>query len=309
MPRTTDRSSPRLITLPRLGDRYLSPLRYPGGKSRLAPFISQLLRSQTTRPTRYVEPYAGGAGAALRLLFEEEVEHVVLNDADPGIAALWRAVFDNSNELIARIRTCKVTVGAWARHRRVYGKESKDDVELGFATLFLNRTNRSGILNARPIGGLSQSGTWCIDARFDRGHLINRIRRLAAYRARVTISQRDGLELVRSCVRDPRSFVYLDPPYLMKGDDLYFNTMEWTDHQRLAAALRAASNWLITYDTDPRVPGVLYQGLRCASFGIAHTAQDQHIGREYAVFADGLLVPSLAKLGRSGGRYLRQARA
>lgn len=289
-----------------LQNLYLSPLRYPGGKARLGPFIAELLCAQPSRARQYVEPYAGGAGAGLQLLLEEHVEQIVLNDLDPGIAAFWRAVFEHSDELIRRIRTCKVSVPAWSRHRRIYMEGSHDEMELGFAALFLNRTNRSGILSARPIGGMDQTGDWTIEARFDREQLANRIRRLATYRSRVTISQRDGLAFAQSYLRDDRSFVYLDPPYLSKGAKLYLDTLEWPDHERLARTLRRASNWLLTYDADPRVPRTLYRELRCATFGIAHTAQHQHIGREYAVFADGLQVPSLGRLGRGDARYLRR---
>jgi DNA adenine methylase len=241
---------------------------------------------------------------ALQLLVDEEVEHVILNDLDPGVAAFWRAVFEHPDELVRRIRTCMLTVAAWSRQRRVYIEGSRDEVELGFATFFLNRTNRSGILRARPIGGLDQRGPWGIEARFDRERLAQRIRRLSTYRNRVTISQRDGLALVRSHLRDDRSFIYLDPPYLTKGDALYLDTLKWADHERLARALRPASNWIVTYDADPRVHRTLYRGLRCASFQIAHTAQHQHVGREFAVFAEGLRVPSLARLGRHGARYV-----
>jgi DNA adenine methylase len=262
------------------------------------------LRAQPTRARQYIEPYAGGAGAGLKLLVEEEVEHVILNDLDPGIAALWRAVFDHPDELIRRVRTCTLSVAAWSRYRRIYVEGSHDEVELGFATLFLNRTNRSGILEARPIGGLDQTGRWGVGARFDRERLAQRIRRLAAYRSRVSISQRDGLALVRPYLRDDRSFIYLDPPYLNKGHELYLDTLKWSDHERLARTLRSASNWILTYDADPRVHRTLYPGLRCATFPIAHTAQHQHVGREFAVFAEGLYVPSLARLGRGNARYL-----
>jgi DNA adenine methylase len=138
---------------------YLSPLRYPGGKGALAPFLGQLITLQPKRATIYVEPFAGGAGAALRLLYDEYIEQVVLNDLDPGVAALWRSVFWRTEDLVQRILRCRVTVSAWRRHRRIYTNSAEqDDFDLGFATLFLNRTNRSGILGARPIGGWTRQG-------------------------------------------------------------------------------------------------------------------------------------------------------
>lgn len=285
--------------------RYLSPLRYPGGKATLAPFVAGIIASQSVRARQYVEPFAGGAGAALRLLIDEHVEHVVLNDIDAGVAAFWRAVFMHTDELARRVLTCKVSLIAWRRHRKTYMDKCGDDVELGFATLFLNRTNRSGILDAWPIGGLEQEGRWGIDARFNPEGLAARIRRLGKYASRVTICQEDGIALVDRYLRDRASFVYLDPPYLQKGDDLYLDTLGWTDHQRLAKKLRPRQGWLLTYDADPRVPRELYAGMRCAVFAVAHSAREQHIGHEYAVFSDGLRVPSLGYLGRDA-RWLRQ---
>jgi DNA adenine methylase len=231
------------------------------------------------------------------LLFDEHVEEIVLNDLNPGIAAFWRAVFDSPEHLIDLISGCRPTVEEWHAQRAIYAAAPKDDVALGFATFFLNRVNRSGILDARPIGGLDQRGTWKIDARWHAERLVARIKLLTRYGARVTISQNDGLEVVREAVQSSDAFIYADPPYVAEGDDLYMDTLRWDNHEQLARTLRGAGRWFLTYDADPRILD-LYGGLRCASFGIAHTAAKQHIGREIAVFSDGLEVPSLALLGR-----------
>jgi DNA adenine methylase len=285
--------------------RYVSPLRYPGGKATLAPFIARLISSQPRRPQQYVEPFAGGAGAALRLLVDEHVEHLVLNDIDGGVAAFWRAVFHHTDELIRRVVDWKVSLASWRRHRAMYMNKRGDDVELGFATLFLNRSNGSGILDAWPIGGLSQDSKWGITARFNPESLAARIRRLGTYASRVTLCEEDGVALIDRYLGDRNSFVYADPPYLQKGDGLYLDTLDWSDHERLAKKLRKARQWFLTYDADPRVPDALYRGLRCAAFGITHTTRDRHFGKEYAVFAPGLNVPSLDGLGQDA-RWLRR---
>lgn len=288
--------------------RYVSPLRYPGGKATLAGFIARVIASQSHRPQQYVEPFAGGAGAALKLLVDEHVEHVVLNDIDAGVAAFWRAVFRRTDELVWRVLNWKVSLAAWRRHRRTYMSKCGDDVELGFATLFLNRTNRSGILDAWPIGGLDQTSKWGIDARFNARGLAARIRRLSAYASRVTVCEEDGVGLVGRYIGDRSSFVYADPPYLQKGDGLYLDTLEWSDHQRLAAELRGSSGWFLTYDADARVPEELYCGMRYAAFDISHTARARHLGKEYAVFARDLVVPSLDGLGKSATWLRHEAR-
>jgi len=277
--------------------RYLSPLRYPGGKGRLANFVADLLSSQAPRPFRYVEPFAGGAGVGLKLLIDEYVDEIVLNDLNPGIAAFWRAVFSQSAELIGAIKTCQLSIDEWHRQRDIYESPRANDFDRGFATFFLNRTNRSGILDARPIGGLDQRGRWKIDARFDKQSLSQRIQRLSRYASRVTVCEQDGIDLVETHLGNKDTFVYADPPYLAQGEDLYLDTLTWNDHQRLASLLRRSSSWLLTYDADPRITDELYTGLRCARFQTSHTAAIQHIGQEYAVFASSLRISSLEGLG------------
>lgn len=266
--------------------------------------MASLIESQPQRFTRYVEPFAGGSGVGLRLLFDEYVDEIVLNDLNAGIAAFWRAVFFGTDELLDLLASCDVTVEEWHRQFAAYKSSSSGDLERGFATIFLNRTNRSGILDARPIGGLQQEGAWKIDARFNKQSLTTRIKRVAKYASRVTVCEEDGVGLIERFIDDGESFVYADPPYLDQGDELYLNTLSWDDHRRLADLLRDAAGWFLTYDADPRVPNVLYEGLRCAEFQTSHTAAKQHVGSEYAVFARTLEVPSLDLLGTRIARWI-----
>jgi len=271
---------------------FLSPLRYPGGKGHLAGFLGALISSQNRPCDTYVEPFAGGAGAALQMLFGEYVETIVINDLNHGVAAFWRATLDDTGGLVDRIMTCELSIEEWYRQREVYQSAAGSDLDIGFATFYLNRTNRSGILGARPIGGLAQQGQWLLDARFNRDSLANRVKRIAQYRNRITVLETDGLKLLAEDLRKrPTAFFYIDPPYLSQGGDLYLNTLAWADHLALAKLLRRSSAmWMLTYDFDERIPGVLYPGLRCEAFSTAHTAATQHVGTEYAVFGPGLSV-------------------
>lgn len=287
--------------------RYLSPLRYPGGKARVAPYIASLIRAQPHRPTVYAEPFAGGAGAALRLLVDEIVRSVRINDLSPGVAAFWRSVFFNTEALASRVEQASVTMDDWHHARAVFTEpEGHDDADLGFATLFLNRCNRSGILTARPIGGMNQQGTWKIDARFNRTDLADRIRFLGQYRRRVHVSEQDGQAFVRDL--EPlgqEAFVYVDPPYLVQGEDLYLDSLGYEDHSELAEALRASQlPWMLTYDVSETITRDLYAGMRAAEFSIAHTAQTQHVGAEYVIFSDRLSVTDLDLLAEANARWL-----
>lgn len=248
------------------------------------------MEAQWPRCTTYVEPFAGGAGVAMRLLYDEYVERVVINDLDAGLAAFWRSVFDHTDELATLIESADVTLDAWHHHRDVYVAATTrdiDDLSLGFSTFFLNRTNRSGILGARPIGGLNQSGRWKISARFNRSKLAARVRALGPYRRRVSVTEEDGVCLLERHL-SKTTFTYADPPYLTQGADLYLDTFNWEHHVELAQLLAASrSPWMVTYDHDDRVHN-LYQSQRLGSFSIAHTAATPHVGREYVVFSDSL---------------------
>lgn len=286
--------------------RYLSPLRYPGGKARLAPYLASLLRQQRPRPTAYAEPFAGGAGAALRLLVDEHVDTIHLNDLNPGIAAFWRAVTNCPAEFEALILSSPITLDAWHEAVATYAAPADhDDLQLGFATFLLNRCNRSGILDARPIGGLGQTGNWKIDARFNRETLAERVRVIGRYAARIRVTQLDARDFIGALEqRDdaPRMFMYVDPPYLGQGEHLYMDSLSLVDHRELADRLRATLlKWFLTYDADPRITNELYARFRCKEFDIAHTAQRQHVGTEYAVYSDTSAVSGerLMRLGTS----------
>ena len=271
--------------------RYLSPLRYPGGKARLAPYLARLISAQTIVPQHYAEPFAGGAGAALHLLHDEVVSYVHL-----GIAAFWRSSLDFPDHFCHKIRTVPLSIEEWQRQAEVYADPiGRDDFELGFATFYLNRTNRSGILHAGPIGGFEQVGKWKIDARFNRESLSARIQAIADMRHRIFVTEYDALDFLGSLQDlDSNVFVYADPPYLVQGEGLYMHAFDSGAHLELSNILsNALFPWILTYDDDPRVMEELYSGGRCATFDIAHTAHQQHVGTESVIYSSRLKVPDL----------------
>jgi DNA adenine methylase len=238
---------------------------------------------------------------------EEEVRSIHINDLNPGIAAFWRCVFYQTDAFTAKVETDDVSVEAWRRARAIYmSPEGQSDLDLGFATFFLNRCNRSGILRAMPIGGLDQTGNWKIDARFNREALADRIRFLGQYRRRTSVTQQDGRDFIRSLSgQGSRIFIYVDPPYLTQGSALYLNSLMHEDHAELASLLKDSDfPWLLTYDANERITSNLYAGLRIVEFDIAHTAHVQHVSSEYAVFGPHLTVPSLDVLGTTNARWV-----
>ena len=235
-----------------------SPLRYPGGKSRLAPFISLLIqKSQIINPI-YVEPFAGGAGVALSLLLNSVVDEIVINDYDKAIYSVWRALLTETDRFIELIENTPLNVEEWRVQKRIYDEQgNKYSLELGFAAFYLNRTNRSGILsNAGPIGGFDQTGNYLIDARFNRQELARRVREIAKYKSKIHLYNKDIRTFLKKYMPkyQKRAFVYFDPPYYKKGKALYKNFFSPSDHQEIFECINElACPWLVTYDDVPEI--------------------------------------------------------
>jgi DNA adenine methylase len=274
----------------------LSPLRYPGGKGSLYPVLKRLIRANGVTGGTYVEPYAGGAGAAVALLVTGEVRRIVVNDLDPAIYAFWRAVTKCPDEFAAKTRDAKLTVPEWRRQRSIYtGADRKDHLNLGFATFYLNRTNHSGILNGGPIGGLDQHGAYKIDARFNKVALLERLRLVALHAKSITVLRQDGCSVIERFAGQAETLVYADPPYFEKAGSLYMNSFDAEDHRKLAERLNGVggAKWLLTYDNVPQVED-LYQERRRQTFSLSYSAHRVVKATEAMVFGDGLLVPWLS---------------
>lgn len=269
--------------------RYYSPLRYPGGKTILFPFFVRKLEESGLRDVTYVEPFAGGAGAALALLFNEVVDHVVINDLDSAIYAFWRSAVFESDRFIETIDDTPVNVKEWRKQKAIYENRRADGFDRGFATFFLNRTNKSGILNGGPIGGLDQAGKWKINARYNKKALSQRIRDIAEYKTRITVTNEDGIDLISRYLRRKNVFLYLDPPYYDKAADLYLNIFNEKDHARLAKRLNAHPDaaWLLTYDDKPEIRK-LYTDRTVVNFSLNYNAYERRDGRELMILSDRL---------------------
>lgn len=238
----------------------------------------------------YVEPYAGGVGAGLSLLVTGQVSRVVINDLDPAIYAFWATVQAEPGFLIDRIRSVPLDVNQWRRQREVYVSANTSDLSnLGFATFYLNRTNRSGVLNGGPIGGIDQTGNYKIDARFNREGLAERIRILSLYSDNIVATSKDGVEVITEYAPRDDTFIYADPPYFEKAGSLYLNAFTAEDHERLARVLNnvANSRWLLTYDNAPQL-AELYSERRRREFELHYSAHRVVKATEVAILADAL---------------------
>lgn len=271
-----------------------TPLRYPGGKSGLTNFLRLVLAENGLRGGHYVEPYCGGSGAAVALLRAEAVTHIHLNDIDPAVFAFWRTLVREPEALCDFVETIPLTVQQWRHQREIYSAPNSKIRDRACAFLYLNRVNRSGILNGGLIGGIEQKGQWLMDARFNRIDLSDRIRKISEYRDAISVYNKDALSFIKSNNRNwPKStLIYLDPPYYAKGQCLYRNAYEPADHARIASYLRSLTKrcWLASYDADPEIIR-LYAGLEQQRYKLDYTARDRTIGREVIIYGAGTKRP------------------
>ena len=285
-----------------INHRFVSPLRYPGGKSKVSSFMEDLILLNGLESSTLYELYAGGAGASLNLLLSGMVERIVLNDLDKHIYAFWYSILNHTDDFLRLMRDTEITVPVWDFQKDIYDNyEAFDLLTVGFSTFFLNRSNRSGILyKAGPIGGRNQTGNYDIDVRFNKQDLEKRIERIARERHRIEIHNHESVLFLEKIFRNDsqKKFIFLDPPYYVQGEYLYLNFYEDQNHVDLRDVLTnyGDQNWFLTYDNCDRI-NELYAQFRRSELSMSYTLQNKRKAKEVMVFSNGLHLPKQIRLG------------
>ena len=270
----------------------ISPLRYPGGKGKMAGVFKRIIEENDLLDGTYVEPFVGGGSVALSLLLNDYVSRIIINDKDRSIYAFWHSVLNDAERLCRAIADTAVNMDVWRRQKAVQAeKEEADLLELGFSTFFLNRTNRSGIIKGGVIGGNDQTGNYLIDARFNKTDLMARIERIADFSDRIELHNDDAVMLING-IKDAdtdHTLYYLDPPYYEKGPGLYMNYFKDDDHRNIAATVGSISRgkWVVTYDKHPFI-SELDSHYRQREFSLSYSTTNGKRGEEIMIYSDNL---------------------
>lgn len=268
--------------------RFSTPLRYPGGKAKFAPFVKDLMKANNLTGD-YLEPYAGGAGVALDLLFNGYCQNIHINDFDIAVFNFWKSITENTDNFLKMIKDTDVTIDKWHEQKIILNNPDKySQLEHGFATFFLNRTNRSGILKGGVIGGKNQDGNYKLDARYHKENLSKRIEKIGEYKDRIKVYNLDALELLNQVdsLLPPDSLIYLDPPYYVKGQGLYRNFYMHDDHVQIRKTLdKVQSKWIVSYDNCTEIKEI-YSGYRQEDYELNYSAYYKTKGSEVMIYCD-----------------------
>jgi len=276
---------------------FYSPLRYPGGKNKLAKFVALLCKENNING-HYIEPYAGGASVALYLLLNAYVKEITINDYDRAIYAFWYSILNDTDKFCEKLKNIDITVDSWKIFKGLHSNKEKENLfDLGFAVFFLNRTNRSGIIDAGIMGGIDQKGEYKIDCRFNKEDLIKRIRNIAAHKNNIHLYNLDALDLINRIQKeniDQNTIFYFDPPYYLKGPSLYMNHYKESDHKKVSKGIQKIHNarWIVSYDNAPEIKK-LYAGVRKKEYLLYYTAYKKREGMEILLFSDNLFIPNV----------------
>lgn len=249
-----------------------SPLRYPGGKSKLYNLVSAVISQYDEEVDTYAEPFAGGAGIAMGLLLNHQMEKVIINDINIGIYSFWDSICNNTEDFLRLVKNTDVNIETYNIQKIIYQTEKQKSLELGFATFFLNRTCFSGVLGAGPIGGYAQTGKYLVNARYNTADLMKKIEQIARLSSKIEIYNLDVVDFIKRIIRkEDKVFTYFDPPYFVKGKALYTNFLEKEDHEKIYKIIsKLKTPWLITYDNVNAISEI-YKKYNQFEFNLSYT--------------------------------------
>lgn len=241
-------------------------IRYPGSKEKLAAELWRLFPDAITSSLfsaanrwEYREPFFGAGAIGFKIL--KHIHHrcrVWLNDVDADLVCMWQAVHSQPYQFCKLVHNFTPTVERFYEYKERDGVDDADPVERGFRKLALHRMSVSGFgaMSGGPIGGRSQqSSQYTVSCRWNPERIkrdVVRLNELLSSFDELRITAGDFEPLLINAGEE--TFIYLDPPYFKKGEQLYKHNLSPLDHSRLAGAVRECmAHWVVSYDDHPEI--------------------------------------------------------
>ncbi|WPC08790.1 DNA adenine methylase [Globicatella sp. PHS-GS-PNBC-21-1553] len=280
-----------------------SPLRYPGGKTQLSKFLTNLIELNYMTDVIYCEPFSGGFGAGLDLLSSGHASKVIINDIDLGIYSVWFAILNDYEIFINLVKTVPVTIEEWYHQKEIYNALINTNfysIELAFATFFLNRTNISGIIQGGPIGGRNQKSKYLIDCRYNKENLIKKIKWINSHKSKIILLNYEANELIQKVllkIDKDKLFTFFDPPYYKQGKNLYTNFFNHENHLELKQCIELMGyfKWIVTYDNEENIEQI-YSDFPSLRYQIRYSANRVRKETELLFHSKNTIVSSFDKV-------------
>lgn len=250
----------------------MSFFRYPGGKSKLRKLISSQTTALFDTESEYREPFFGGGSIGLQVLEDRSsIKKIWINDKDLGISCLWTTVINNPDLLLSLVESFEPSIDKFDEFKEKLTTYSESDLktelelaEYGFMKLAIHQISYSGLgtKSGGPLGGrkkcnISGQGStsevkYPIDCRWSPKSICKKVKQLSNRLRTFDIRDNKCTNLDFTDVindNENKAVIYLDPPYYVKGNDLYQHGFSIEDHKRLAKTLKNTNHkWILSYD-------------------------------------------------------------
>ena len=236
--------------------------RYPGGKAKLCGrILHHLSRLMDDSITQYRELFFGGGSVGIKYVQKKECpKQIWLNDKDVGIACLWTSVIRYPDSLKKLVLAYKPTVDSFYQLKNdLLNTTSVPDTEeevaqVGFNKLALHQITYSGLglKSGGPLGGVAQLSKYKVDCRWSPAYICKKINTVhKVFSNKEVIHEACTSYDFEKIITDTsmKALLYLDPPYFVKGSQLYHESFTHQDHTRLCENLKNTQHkWLLSYD-------------------------------------------------------------
>jgi DNA adenine methylase len=274
-------------------------LRYPGGKSRLlsniTPHIIHQIENNENILT-YCEPFIGSGSITYNVLKKKNyIKKIILNDKDYSLSCLWNSILFNFEELEDRILAYQPTVVDFFHFKEVLTRNNdslkeESKVSLSLKKLAIHQMSYSGlgVKAGGPIGGKSQKSNYDISCRWNPKNIIKKFKRLRSTLLKYQISDNivyclDYKEIINKS--NEFTIIYLDPPYYLKGKDMYACSFKDEEHKILSEVLKNTdSKWILSYDDCEEVRN-LYKWANMSNFDAKYFIKTIRNKKEILIFS------------------------